>query len=361
MRVQLEDLSSPKLDTIRFQVVVVLWTIVLLISPLWYHLTQVYRASIPYEGIAELQHIHPHVGIRFAVDYEDIDLDFVKKTLGAQFPPNLVNYEFTIRKSLTPQQGEYFIKVECSKKNRMHVHKDRRISLSIEDCPRNAQQIIVNSISSIFIPELQDLISSKEKLRVLKYSKEYQIIFSLLVEDPGHGIIQWDIEQAVQDYVHPLLKSFENITEFQVSSQIQNYASLPISPREEGKGYDHKYVLTSNELKQFINSAEWNFASVVSNKSPIQFVAYVPSRNLSPLFIKDEEGKLVDRNSFLVYQWGGITIQNLEHQNTFLNSADLKPWMEVFVHQLRILMGVEPISAEQNHKLLVYMSNLAQF
>jgi phosphatidylinositol glycan class S len=353
MRVQLEDLTSPRLDTVRFQVVVVLWTIVLLISPLWYHLTQVYRATIPYEGIAELQQIRPHVGIHFAVDFDNLDLGIVQKSLDSIFPVSLVRYEFSLRKSSTAKPGEYFIKVICGEKNHLIVHQNRKISLNIEDCSGNAQQVIANTIAAIFVPELQDILSSKEKLRVLKYSPEYQIVFSLLVEDPGHGVIEWDIEQAVEDYVHPLLKSFENITQFQVSSQIQNFASLPISPREEGKGYDHKYVLNPHDLKQFINSAEWNFASVVSNRAPIQFVVYVPGRNLSPLYIKDEDGNIGDKNSFLVYQWGGISIQNLEHQSITLSSEELKPWMEIFVHQLRILMGVEPISLEQIQKLLV--------
>jgi GPI-anchor transamidase subunit S len=139
---------------------------------------------------------------------------------------------------------------------------------------------------------------------------------------------------------------------YSLFKQIQNYASLPIAPQQQGTGYDLRHVLAAKDLTQFINSAEWNFASVVSSSPPIHFVVYVPEQDISPLHIVNNVGEIIATNAFLVPQWGGIIIQNLEFKDTILTSDGLKTVLEVFAFQLRILMGVEPLSLKKMTSLL---------
>jgi phosphatidylinositol glycan class S len=87
-------------------------------------------------------------------------------------------------------------------------------------------------------------------------------------------------------------------------------------------------------------------------------VLYIPSRSLSPLHIVQSNGLLLDTNAFLVPQWGGIKIHNIafndRKQPINLGSGQLHEIMELYVEQLRKLLGVKPISIKHQQRLLVF-------
>ena len=55
------------------------------------------------------------------------------------------------------------------------------------------------------------------------------MVFSLLVGNPEDAIVSWEAEKLLKNF-QPLLDQFSNHTSFKLSSQVQNYASLPLIP-----------------------------------------------------------------------------------------------------------------------------------
>ena len=72
---------------------------------------------------------------------------------------------------------------------------------------------------------------------------------------------------------------------------------------------------------------------------------YIPSTEQAPLYIRDEEDKNIQTNSFLSPQWGGILIYNIAppRDNETLPirpNIDMKKVMEVFLAQVRLLLNL---------------------
>jgi hypothetical protein len=97
---------------------------------------------------------------------------------------------------------------------------------------------------------------------VLKYSPEYQLVFSLLVGNPNDAIVNWEIKDTLQKYMSPLLRQVSNITSFAVTSQIQNYAFLSHNPPSVTKNGNTFYEMYPKVLSHYFNSAEWNLGIV---------------------------------------------------------------------------------------------------
>jgi len=91
-----------------------------------------------------------------------------------------------------------------------------------------------------------------------------------------------------------------------VESQIQFYAPLAFEPRVLSNDQDVIYGLSQENLKVFVNSAEWTLgmhlrrrdgnsqvddiftASSVSNDPVLHFVVFIPSVSRTPLRILDD-------------------------------------------------------------------------
>lgn len=104
------------------------------------------------------------------------------------------------------------------------------------------------------------------------------------------------------------------------------------------------YFLRPEALTRFINNAEWNLAPAVSPFPSINFVLYIPSASIRPLHIYTSNALILPTNAFLVPRWGGVLISNPEVESQqHLTVSDLQPAMEVFIAQLRTLIGVKPL------------------
>lgn len=185
---------------------------------------------------------------------------------------------------------------------------------------------------------------TRKMSRILRYSPTYHLTFSLFT---GSGKpTSWEIEDAIEDYLDPLLHALSGISNFTVDSQIQFYASLSsnVVPEwqadegaTEGQPQTGKWVLRKQDLSSFINSAEWPLASI-TNYPTINFIIYVPAEELSPLAISESA-----TNAFLLPQWGGVKILNLgkegDKAKTHLTKEDLKSSLDTFAAQLLSLLG----------------------
>jgi phosphatidylinositol glycan class S len=92
-----------------------------------------------------------------------------------------------------------------------------------------------------------------------------------------------------------------------------------------------------------------NQASAVSNDPSLNFILYVAAASQRPLKIHDAKGKPTANNAFLLPRWGGVVISNpnTDGGNQFGYALeDLKPVMEIFVAQLRALLGIRELLGE---------------
>ena len=193
-----------------------------------------------------------------------------------------------------------------------------------------------NGISKIISPELAEKLD-RRTTRAVTYAPLYHITISLVTA--GASPSSWEIDQAVREYLSPLLSSL-SISKFTVDTQVQLYASF--SPSVQTPEYDaqaEKWTLRIEDLSSFINAAEWPLGPSMGKGSTIHFIIYVPDKDMSPLVVKESYA-----TSWLIPRWGGITILNLPTSNisstpNHLSKQDIRPALLTISHQLMSLLG----------------------
>jgi len=187
-------------------------------------------------------------------------------------------------------------------------------------------------------PELAARLASR-MTRSLKYAPTYHITISLFT--PSASPSSWEIEAAIADYLKPLLDSISAISNFTVDTQVQLFATL--SPSVHSPEYDTDegvWTLQEEDLSGFINAAEWPLSPSIGAGPTLNFVLYVPDRATTPLVIKGSQA-----SSWLIPQWGGVVVLNLQGVNTAagvstLSKEAIQPALLTFSHQLLSFLGV---------------------
>ncbi|RKP27881.1 phosphatidylinositol-glycan biosynthesis class S protein-domain-containing protein [Syncephalis pseudoplumigaleata] len=188
---------------------------------------------------------------------------------------------------------------------------------------------------------------ASDELRVMPPSRNYQVMFSLMNEDPRARLVNWEIEPSIRTWLGPFFRRLSPVANATLLTQVQHYATLEVQLEERASpaGKVERY-LPAEKLGNFINSAEWNLASVVSNDPTIHMLVYTPSPEKGRIYVLDEANATLPLNAFLIPQWGGIVIENAADEANahgaleLLTVTRLKPIMEVFLSQLRDLLGV---------------------
>ena len=188
-------------------------------------------------------------------------------------------------------------------------------------------------------PELASRLASR-MTRSLKYAPMYHITISLFT--PLASPSAWDIEDSLQEYFEPLLKSVSQISNFTIDTQIQLHATFSnsVQPPE----YDPNlniWTLREEDLSGFINAAEWPLSPSIGAGPTLNFVLYVPDPTNAPLVVKGSRA-----TSWLIPQWGGVTILNpSDHSSSATSSAielsktAIQPALLTFSQQLLSFLG----------------------
>ena len=174
-----------------------------------------------------------------------------------------------------------------------------------------------------------------QSLRAFKYASTYHLTFSLFTASAAPS--EWSIEDAIHNYLQPLLDQLEHISHVTVDTQVQLYASF--SPSIAGPQYDsskREWALQKSDLSGFVNAAEWPLSPGIGAGPTINFVLYIPAKSQSPLVLAETGG-----SSWLIPQWGGVQILNpTDKQRSKLTPEDLRPAILTFAEQLTSLLGV---------------------
>lgn len=172
----------------------------------------------------------------------------------------------------------------------------------------------------------------------LKYAPTYHLTLSLFT--PVASPSSWDVEDAINEYLAPLLNWVSVISNFTVDTQVQLYATF--SPSVQSPEYDPElgvWTLREEDLSRFINAAEWPLSPSIGPGPTLNFIVYVPDPETSPLVVKGSQA-----SSWLIPQWGSVYILNPQHEtmtnSTTLTKEAIQPALLTFSHQLLSFLGV---------------------
>ncbi|XP_063306031.1 GPI transamidase component PIG-S [Pelobates fuscus] len=190
--------------------------------------------------------------------------------------------------------------------------------------------------------------------RAFKSSPGYDITFSLLNPDPKSLDVNWNISSASDQYIQPFLDKLQPVANFSVDSQILYYAVLGVTPRFEKSS--SSYILNANNLPHVINPVEARLGSSAASLYPVlNFLLYVPEYFHSPLYIQDKDGNRVPTNAFHSPRWGGIMVYNVDYKSQgeqeppIYVDIDMVQVMEIFLTQLRLLLGITKVYVPDNY------------
>ncbi|KAM5181545.1 GPI transamidase component PIG-S [Mantella aurantiaca] len=243
-------------------------------------------------------------------------------------------------------------------------------SLSTEEIRHTLYRKVEHIIHTMSITEeaviasLSDRISSgwfnkddfESSRRAFKSSPGYEITFTLLNPDPKSHDLNWNISFASDRYIQPFLDKLQPVANFSVDSQILYYAILGVNPRFDKE--TSSYTLNAHNLPHVINPVEARLGSSAASLYPVlNFLLYIPEYFHSPLYIQDKDGRRVPSNAFHSPRWGGIMVYNVNYgkldelEFPARVDIDMVSVMEVFLTQLRLLLGISKVHVPASYHL----------
>ncbi|KAG9004009.1 GPI transamidase component [Tulasnella sp. JGI-2019a] len=363
-------------DIIRRWIVVSYWVILALGMPFWWYTTSIQRLSLPrarIQGLYELEETFKFP-TSIILDASGTSLQLARpiQELGAALREDGI-LDHTLNWGIQPLEsgsslGNNNRDLQIQDRNRYHVKWSTSVSIpEVADrellipAPKNGGEWspadakdLTRLMEELLVPPSNDAY----KLRVVQYAPRYRLAFSLLNEDAstGGGIMGWDVESAVQRYLRPTLSQLGVLHNFTIESQVQFHAPLAFEPGQI-TSLQEGFVVNEDQMKIFVNSAEWTLASSTSNDPVLHFIIFVPATNRRPLRVVTPSGELSQTNAFTIPQWGSIVVLNPPADSTsllHLNMNDLSRPFSQFDTQLRALLGVQPHGLEVKNRMTSY-------
>ncbi|AEO67836.1 uncharacterized protein THITE_2116949 [Thermothielavioides terrestris NRRL 8126] len=194
-------------------------------------------------------------------------------------------------------------------------------------------------------PDVADSLS-KRTTRSLKYAPTYHLTFSLFTSGPLPS--SWDIEDAIHQYMKPVLDVLSPIHNFTIDTQVQLYATPGVQNQ----------VLNKEDLSSFINAAEWPLSPSIGGAPTINFVVFAGNQTIAVPPTQDSadsSGTAPAPHSWLIPQWGTVYLLSLPSDTAHLSSEALKQPLLTFTSHLLSLTGMP-----QSGSLPLRLSTLAR-
>ncbi|GAA5907864.1 hypothetical protein JCM5296_005805 [Sporobolomyces johnsonii] len=189
--------------------------------------------------------------------------------------------------------------------------------------------------------------SEEPDSRVVKYSPDYKLVFHLLNQDSSDGsaVLDWDVDALLKSHLRPLLSSLSPLHNFTIESQVQYFAPLAINLHEPEVGQGT--FIEEEDVRAFVNNAEWNLASGTTLDPVLHFILYIPRLSSRPMRIRTSD-PTSSPVAFITPQRGGVVIYNPPSSSSEtppsmsldLPSHAFAASFRTFGQQLRTLLGV---------------------
>ncbi|KAI3644546.1 hypothetical protein MP228_010710 [Amoeboaphelidium protococcarum] len=267
------------------------------------------------------------------------------------------------------------------------------------------QHLISEVLATILIQEsfqINDQCNTKQQSsnEVVQQAASYHLSFRLLNGDSDQQLYGWNSSFVHQKFVEQLLHQLQIISDVSFEYSVQDYADLAVQPascqsvdqknsvqsisrdlkdilKDDDSGgvsvnEQQRFCLSMEQQSHLINFGKWKLDSS-SNASvhELNFITYIPSRQISPLYLQVESRhgqanvsspSLSSTNSILLPRWGGIHVisqitkytddddgNNYSNQSSAkyniqkLSNDQLSMSFGVFISQIQTLFGVQPV------------------
>ncbi|KAF8524289.1 phosphatidylinositol-glycan biosynthesis class S protein-domain-containing protein [Hysterangium stoloniferum] len=343
MTVDSVDLKVPQVtfqsSTLKFRIILSYWIVILLGLPLWWFTTSIDRLALPVDRVLSISATSElQFPLEVVVDAESAAEGTVKRIQSA--------IEHDKHKSEAPWLG---MNVQVHEKAGSIHNTGQNAIYTIKLHPQ-LDALDGSALCELLAPYKRPHKgrSSQERL-VARYSSKFRLAFSLLNEDAsaGDSVVGWDIESAIDQYLSPVLSQLTILHNFTIESQVQFHAPLAFDPPEAvSPSGEPEFTLSEEELKIFINSADWTLASSVTEDPVLHFILFVPSAARRPLVVRSNTGS--QKQSFIVPQWGSVVILDpslfrSRQTRLHLTDNDLAGIFKTFRAQLLTLLGVSSV------------------
>ncbi|XP_021002135.2 GPI transamidase component PIG-S isoform X2 [Parasteatoda tepidariorum] len=401
------DKSNLDVNTVITTSVYIL-TFIFIGIPLWWKTTEVYRYPIPHNDCQNLQSemVGHTIFVKILLDDREVQQGLFWEELlklgslkNEETSQPVFNFQWSM--SITSNEEAAIIKESenITKLNDVLVFNERSSYKKPEgeltivilrkhfmDCPRfvigskrhgfvlnnggdskklaSDVMLLVNKIvqverlQKLFTPAssyIADKNPDKDRMRYLKAMKSFDLTFSLIVPEPHVFEVNWDIENAIEEYMKNVIDELKDVVTIKIKSQVLFMTSLPISAHLPMNA-EKEFILQPEQLPSLVNPIEDKLGSDTSLQPNVNFVLYIPSRHQSLLRISDSEGKALPSNAFLLPQWGGFMIYNpyLPENSSlpYTLHIDMSSVMNVFLSQFRLLLGLLNVGDLNNESFL---------
>jgi len=317
--------------------------------PLWFKLTEIYRAPLPSKFITTLQNnqnfdikiqreifINVTDNLLFPDLAEATQIQIDHELVRMSEDPNerlIVDWNITLRFD-EPGPDDYVVFLELGDGEGIAVDPMEREtvlyytlgSIKNNDLPFFITQTILYHIYNSELDLLKEKNQGKN-INSIKYSPNVHLCFKLLTGDGDP--INWRIGEALDKHFKPVVELFKNYINFTIDSEIKYFTELNL-PNDTD-------VIKKSDLSTIVDFSEWDISSNIFNYPTLNFVLYYPSKSISPLNFDFDPSQ----NAFLIPQWGSVILQPEALQaNSVITEQGLRPVLEKFTSELLTLLGL---------------------
>lgn len=332
--------------------------------PLWYKLTNIYRASLPVAYIESLhgnkfRDVHMVIPVyiksdtyRFPDIHDAVQIQ-VNHLLNSekQYVPwslQVLPYESLNETESKYNDDEYHVvsmvlddfvgySVAYDAKETTVFYNDE--SVASNDIPFFVAQSLVEHTFALERSQLGSDLSAHGDSMVIAYNPNMHLSISLLTGDGSP--VAWEIDSTLQHYFTPFRKFMAPVVNFTVDTNIVYFNDLNLHMLK-----DHTSV-TPQELSHTVDLSELSSLNYLSDSGALNLAIVFPSNVTTPAgfnFINSSSESLSaedDWQSFIVPQWGNIIINRSPlPKNAILKESYLTPIMYQFATDIFQLMGL---------------------
>ncbi|KAJ9591063.1 hypothetical protein L9F63_027730, partial [Diploptera punctata] len=300
--------------------------------PLWWKTTEVYRVTLPYKQINELDGLNTTIAMNISVSTLDaargeklandlnelfktsklFNLKFIPKNLEKKHLASVHSVQDLENGSFQPSKPGELLLLEVPGLSRFtpgHVLAGvkRTIYFSSDttaiklnealDMWLLQEKSLKQMVAAMTSPTEADQDHSGR--RRIPAAAEYDIMITVVNPEPEKLQLDWDLREAIKDYIEPFLN--------ELSPLVRLYCQVAMAILCDSKC---STKAAEDILPQIITPLEKKLASHVSKNPCLNFVVYVPPCNAAPLHIYRRQGIRVKGgvDAFLSPRWGGIVI-----------------------------------------------------
>ncbi|KAH3681631.1 hypothetical protein WICPIJ_007401 [Wickerhamomyces pijperi] len=327
--------------------------------PLWFKLTEIYRAPLPSDFISQIHEnpsqdlsIHNYVQLRIGngLKYPDlkeavqVQVNHELALLAASEETKLsVAYWNVTLVDEQPEEnkGGYTLTLEIGDDEGISVDeitKDTTLYYTLKSVKNNDLPFFITQtlLQHTFKTELDLLRRHKTvettAVRSIDYSPRVHLSFKLLTGD-GYPV-QWEIEDALKDYFGPLVEMFAGYVDLSIDSEIKYFTELNL-PETKSQ------AIRLGDLSAILDFSEWDVSSDQFSYPSLNFILYFPSERQAPLNLEFSDEANTDNQAFLIPQWGSIILHKDPLQpGSYITKEYLYPVLESFSSELFTLLGL---------------------